>query len=128
MGFYDLDSMGARVDGFEKFLREHFDLGALQPSGASRCSICSGPLARRTPRCRQAIRQGHADRNAMRRGGVGEGLAHTVQQAGSIPDDLQIQSHAGPRARCSAPAPPRSRSAGRSPGRVAGAMPIVLQS
>jgi len=34
MGFYDLDSMGARVDGFEKFLREHFDLGALQPSGA----------------------------------------------------------------------------------------------
>jgi Sensors of blue-light using FAD len=32
MGFHDLGAPGSAVDGYGEFLREHFDLGALQPT------------------------------------------------------------------------------------------------
>jgi len=33
MAFHDLDGPGSTVDGYAEFLREHFDLGSLHPSG-----------------------------------------------------------------------------------------------
>ena len=35
MAFHDLRSRGSAIAGYAEFLQEHFDLGALQPSGAS---------------------------------------------------------------------------------------------